>query len=101
MVHAQSAGRSILVLPLEFSRCLHVMPNSSSGAAVAPRLFRADLLMTGILFEKNLDAKIIYRTGPFAGSTCRLRDAQDMVALDMAHAFIGREQFAPSGISIR
>src|SRR5262249_42490291 len=41
-----SAGRSILLLPVEFSRCLKI----SDAAGGAPRLFRADLMLTGVLF---------------------------------------------------
>src|SRR5262249_7005657 len=43
-------------LPIEFSRCLNL-------AGGTPRLFRADLLLTGVLFERQLDARISF--GPF------------------------------------
>jgi hypothetical protein len=48
-VRASSAGRSILLLPIEFSRCLKI----SDAADDAPRLLRADLLLTGVLFERQ------------------------------------------------
>src|SRR5262249_50776739 len=42
-LRASSAGRSILILPIEFSRCLKI----ADAAGGMPRLFRADLLLTG------------------------------------------------------
>ncbi|MFO1099236.1 MAG: hypothetical protein U1E81_13440 [Xanthobacteraceae bacterium] len=79
-VAAESTGRSILLLPLEFSRCLGV----ESAQGPAPLLFRANLLQTGVLFSGKLDASISLRTGPFfLNPGCRLSDFFDMRALQI------------------
>jgi hypothetical protein len=42
-----------------------------------PKLFRANLVQTGILFHGTLDVSVRYFTGPFYHSTCRIDDAKD------------------------
>jgi hypothetical protein len=79
-IAAASAGKSALLLPLEFSRCLAV--DAASGN---PSLFRANLLLTGLLFDGKLDATITLRTGPFVNPACRLRDLFDLLAMDIRH----------------
>src|SRR5262245_28369360 len=66
-VRAKSEGHSVLLLPWEYSHCLKIQ--SRSGAA---RLFRADLLLTGVLFAGELDATITFHTAPLIDSRCRL-----------------------------
>jgi len=78
-VTARSSGRSILVLPLEFSRCLDVASVESPSGN--PRLFRANLVQTGVEFSGSLDATISYYTGPLRNTTCRLEDASDIEKL--------------------
>ena len=73
-VRAQSEGSAILLLPIEFSRCLTVR---SRVDGPPPRLFRADLVLTGVLFDHRLDADISYRVGPGEASRCRLQDVND------------------------
>lgn len=73
-IAARSEGHSLLVLPLEFSRCL--MIEATSGA---PSLFRADLLLTGVLFTGELDATIRLHTGPYIRPMCRLADLKDLI----------------------
>jgi hypothetical protein len=72
---ASSKGTSVILLPIEFSRCLSLRVEESVGES--PRLFRANLVQTGILFDKKLNAKVSYFTGPFQNSHCRLEDAND------------------------
>jgi hypothetical protein len=43
----------------------------SDVAGGAPPLFRADLMLSGVLFERQLDAQISFHTGPFHNSRCR------------------------------
>jgi hypothetical protein len=76
VVTGRSERRSILLLPLEFSRCLTVSARSGH-----PVLFRANLLLTGVVFDGRLDASIQLRTGPFVNPSCRIRDLQDLLAL--------------------
>jgi hypothetical protein len=94
-VRAVSDGPAMLLLPIEFSRCLRV---SSRSAVVLPRLFRADLLLTGILFENELDADISFFSGPFSNSRCRLDDFADANRLDMRNAFKEFPEYGVLGI---
>ena len=88
-LRATSVGRSILLLPFEFSRCLKI----SDAAGGMPRLFRADLLLTGVVFERQLDARISFHTGPFLNSRCRLDDLADSNRMAMRNAFQDRPAF--------
>jgi hypothetical protein len=88
-VRASSAGKSILLLPVEFSRCLTIF----DAAGGAPRLLRADLMLTGILFERQIDAQISFHTGPFYNSRCRLDDLTDSKLMEMRNAFRDRPAF--------
>ena len=92
-VHASSQGPSVLILPMEFSHCLHL--SERTGGGPEPRLFRADLLMTGILFDRHLDATIKYRTGPFGNALCRLQDSNDMGRIRIPNAFDNRPKLRP------
>jgi hypothetical protein len=82
-VRARSDGSSILLLPIEFSRCLRVVSGLNGPA---PRLFRADLALTGVLFERRLNADISFRTGPGDASGCRLQDASDAERMKLRNA---------------
>jgi len=92
-IKATSLGRSVLILPVEFSRCLQLFVRGQTVSST--RLFRADLLITGIVFQGSLDATISYRTGPLSNSRCRLLDRQDMEAIDMKNAFKDRPELIP------
>lgn len=77
LVEGTSSGRSILLLPFEFSRCFDV--TTRSGAR--PLLFRANTLLTGVVFTGSVDVWLKYRTGPFHNSTCRIQDSKDFSKL--------------------
>lgn len=79
-VSASSAGRSILVLPVQYSRCWSV---SGEGG---PILFRANLMQLGISFAGKLDAKLVFQFGPFLASACRIEDIKDMERLGIREA---------------
>jgi hypothetical protein len=96
-VKASSEGWSLLVLPLEFSRCFRL--DHKVGTAAEARLIRVDLLMTGIVFSKELDARLSYHTGPFVNSRCRLSDAEDMKTVKIGDAFRHRQDLAPIPIA--
>ena len=83
-VRAQSEGSAILLLPIEFSRCLTV---SSRVDGPPPRLFRADLVLTGVLFDRRLDADISFRVGPGEASRCRVQDANDAEHMQIRNAW--------------
>jgi hypothetical protein len=77
-IQAKSTGRSILVLPAQFSRCW-----SAEGTGT-PRLFRANLMQLGLAFSGELNARLIFRYGPLFASTCRLTDIADIDRLKIA-----------------
>lgn len=72
---AQSAGRSLLIVPVEFSRCLELRGGGDA------RLVRVDGVLTGLVFEREIDAVIAFRTGPLVNPTCRWQDYQDLQAM--------------------
>lgn len=72
-VRATSRGESLLVLPLEFSRCIRLRP--ADGAV--PSLHRVDGILTGVRFTGRIDARIEFRYGPRPWSRCRLDDLAD------------------------
>jgi hypothetical protein len=76
-LQADSSGRSILLVPLEFSHCLKAASTDDDRLL----LFRANLVETGILFSGRLDAALSLDTGPFLNPACRLRDFFDARAL--------------------
>jgi hypothetical protein len=76
-LRAESSGRSVILLPLEFSHCLKASVRGSNE----PLLFRANLLETGILFSGSLDITLALDTGPFLNPACRLRDFFEARAL--------------------
>jgi len=78
------------ILPIEFSRCLNL-------AGGTPRLFRADLLLTGVLFERQLDARISFHNGPFHNSRCGFDDLADSNRVAMRNAFQDRPAFGVFG----
>jgi hypothetical protein len=75
---ARSAGRSLLVVPLEFSHCLELhnrLTNPGDGEA---SLVRVDGTLTGIVFERRLDTVLAFRTGPLQNPTCRWKDYREL-----------------------
>ena len=79
VVQASSPSRSLLVLPFEYSHCLRI-DAASNGRA---RLIPVNLQQTGLLFEGNVEARIIYRFGLLADSSCRGDDLERAKALKL------------------
>jgi hypothetical protein len=77
-VRANSAGRSLVVVPFEYSRCWAASPHNGTAA---PELRRADFLLMGLLFEGNLDTRLQYRLAPFRQQFCRLTDFNDHLSM--------------------
>jgi hypothetical protein len=75
---ARSPGRSLLIVPVEFSRCLELRHR---GTALNARLVRIDGVLTGVVFEREIDAVIAFRTSPLHNPTCRWRDYQELRAM--------------------
>jgi hypothetical protein len=80
-VKATSSGRSLLVLPFEYSHCLRLKETGSTA-----RLIPVNLQQTGLLFDGSADVEIDYRFGPLANPTCRGADLARMDALHVHDA---------------
>jgi len=79
-VVAGSDGRTLVVVPLEFSHCLELHethPEAGGGAT----LLRIDGLLTGILFGRHLDAVLSFRIGPLHNPRCRWEDYREIRAM--------------------
>jgi hypothetical protein len=83
-VSAKSTGRSVIVLPVQYSHCWKI---SGSGN---PFLFRANILQLAIGFEGALHANLEFHFEPFSSPQCRLDDLKDMERLHMRSARLGR-----------
>lgn len=70
-VSARSDGRSLLLLPLQFSHALRLSPAVGEG-----RLLRANLAQTALVFDREIDAGISLDFG-FGRTEARARDIAD------------------------
>jgi hypothetical protein len=75
-VRASSPGRSLLVLPFEFSHCLEL--SGTAGARIVP----VNLQQTGLLFEREADVTLDYRYG-LGRDSCRTADLARAKALEL------------------
>jgi hypothetical protein len=71
-IEARSSGKSLLVLPIQFSNCFHLSRRQGKESLV-----RANLVQTGIYFEAELDTDVLFRL-PLWDASCRLDDAREM-----------------------
>ncbi len=78
VIEAASHGRSLILLPLQFSHCLELAVKSSSGSTEAPRLVRLNLMQAGLLFSGTTEVEVRLRSGPFHNPYGRLEDYWDM-----------------------
>ncbi len=83
-IAARSEGTSLLVLPLEFSRCLQNHLRDSSG--ILPKIFRANVSQTAVLFQGSLSGRLSLAVSPLEGSGCRRGDYDEAVALKAGDA---------------
>jgi hypothetical protein len=81
-VEAESDGRSIIVLPIEYSHCLQFMLRSSAPAPVEVR--RANLEQTAVAFSRSVIGSIALHYGPLEHPGCRLADYQDSKELALS-----------------
>jgi hypothetical protein len=77
---AKSAGRSLVIVPVEFSHCME-LHESRLGTSTGAALLRVDGVLTGIVFEHDLDAVLSFRIGPLHNPLCRWQDYQDLRAM--------------------
>jgi len=83
IVRATSPGRSLLILPFDYSHCLRL--EAAGGGA---RLIPVNLQQTGLLFEERVEAKITYRFGLFRDSHCRAQDLRRADDLQIKDALV-------------
>jgi hypothetical protein len=82
-VAVDSPGVSLLVLPIEYSHCLHANLTTSGG--FVPRLLRVNLTMTGVLLSGRTWGRLTLRYGPLS-SECRIEDWREADALHLGDA---------------
>jgi hypothetical protein len=71
---AAAPGMALAVLPVQFSNCWKL--ENTSGID-APRILRANVVQTGILFKDNVDARLRFDFEPWRAA-CRLQDVRDL-----------------------
>jgi hypothetical protein len=71
----RSEATSLVVLPQQFSNCLRARDSRV-------RLVRADLMMTGVIFLREIDTDILFDYGIFT-PRCRWNDLADVQHLQM------------------
>jgi hypothetical protein len=74
-VTASAPGSAMLVLPVQFSHCWQM---ATGTGAQPPRLFRANVVQTGVLFKGKVDIRLRFDFEPWRTS-CRFRDGDDLV----------------------
>jgi hypothetical protein len=74
---ASAPGWAMLVLPVQFSHCWQI---ENAGNGDPPRIVRANVVQTGILFKDKADVRLRFDFEPWRAS-CRLQDARDLTLL--------------------
>jgi hypothetical protein len=74
---ASAPGTAMVVLPIQYSHCWRI---ENAGKLDLPRIFRANIVQTGILFNGTMDLKLRFDFEPWRPS-CRLQDARDLTRL--------------------
>jgi len=78
-VVAESPGKSMIILPIEYSHCLKFQSNNENSNL--KDFFRVDAILTGLIFENELDVTTKFRYGVFKNNNCRLKDLADFKSL--------------------
>jgi hypothetical protein len=76
---AESEGRSLIVVPLEFSHCIEI--RQTNPDVLAPSLQRIDGVLTGVVFERRLDAVLSFRMGILHNQMCRWADYREFKSM--------------------
>jgi hypothetical protein len=75
-VTAAAPGTAILLLPVQFSHCWRI---DNGGGGDPPRILRANIVQTGLLFNDTVAATLRFEFQPWR-SSCRLEDVRDLAA---------------------
>jgi hypothetical protein len=76
-IRAKSHGPSLIVLPVQFSSSLKITSTAANSSNTPIKLVRVNLLLTGVLFNGDVDFKFAHVFGPFRGVKGRLQDIKD------------------------
>ena len=82
-LRAKSKGLTMLILPIEYSHCLSI--ETMSGET--PQAQRVDIALTGLLFDREVDVRLVSRIGPFTQPRCRWQDYLEFRAILQSTAF--------------
>lgn len=85
-------GRALVVLPIQYSSCLVI--GTARPGLPAPRLVRADLALTGLVFDGELDANLSLRVAP-SDAECLYRESAALHRIGLTEA---AEAFPPPGL---
>lgn len=83
-IEAFSSGTSILILPFDFSHCLH-----AAGSGLI-NIVPVNLSQTGLIFSGGASIDIDYRYGLVSGTFCRKLDLERAKTMDLENAATGR-----------
>ena len=75
-----SNGRTLIVVPHEYSHCIEMRTTGSAPVSSRVSMHRVDGILTGVLFEKEVDIVLSFRIGPLHNVRCRLDDYRDFDA---------------------
>jgi hypothetical protein len=78
-VTAISKARSVIILPVAYSRCLTL----DALAGEKPLMVRANLVETAVVFSGPIDIRLAIANGPFVNPLCRLNDRLETNALNL------------------
>ena len=71
---ASGGENSVLIIPIWFSNCMtQIQPTGNND----PKLFRVNIVQTGILFHGTIDAKFSLKTWPFNNLDCKIKDLSE------------------------
>ena len=75
-----SNGRTLIVVPHEYSHCIEMRTTGSAPVSSRVSMHRVDGILTGVLFEKEVDIVLSFGIGPLHNARCRLDDYRDFDA---------------------
>lgn len=77
---AKSNGLSLIILPIQFSNCYKI---NSKNPNYTPKIMRANIVQTAILFKEHLDVELQFDFGAMRNASCREQDIQEIKALGL------------------
>jgi len=91
-VRARSPGKSLLLLPLQFSHCLEL--RYLRGDSQTVRLVRANVMQAALVFSGEIEVEICFRYGVFANPYGRLADYAEAKRLGIESSAFAADMLA-------